>query len=170
MAFVGAGTHELHLAAFSGRRDASGSALKSARERSKQPHPGAGQLLALAANSTSPQRVHASWSLRRGVFRVCARFALPRAEVPPCLPTTHCSSPLAASLSGQGHLKATAGQTVTSLPCREAPSVGGLVLMASFAQPPVPRGWQVPLGREVLWDKRTWDTLLGSCEVQVAHE
>ena len=45
----------LHLAAFSGKCEASSLALKSPRDRSKWPHPRAGQLPALAANSTSVQ-------------------------------------------------------------------------------------------------------------------
>lgn len=75
---------------------------------------------------------------------------LPRAEVPPCLPATNCSSPLAASRSGQGHLKIVAGQTITSLPCRELPSLGALVPMASLLSPPSHRAGATGHGGSVV--------------------
>lgn len=101
-----------------------------------------------------------AWSLQPLVH---VRLGLPREEPPPCLPTTGSSSPLAACLHGQGHLKATAGQNVTSLPCCELPSLGALVPMAGSAQPSIPNGCPALLGREVLRCRGTWDALLAGC-------
>lgn len=155
----------LRLAAFSGKCDASSSAPKSPDPNGHIPCQGSCPLWLQTARPFSrtfsariwPPR----WSPKPGVFRLWS--VQPRAGAPLCLPTTSSSSPLAACLDGQGHLKATAGQTVTSLPCHELASLGALVPMASSAQPSIPNGRQVLLGKEVLWCKGTWDMLLAGC-------
>lgn len=80
-----------------------------------------------------------AWGLQ-ALVHVCS--GLPRGEAPPCLPTTSSSSPLAAFLHGRGHLKATSGQSVTSLPPHELPSLGALVPTDGSAQLSIPSGCQ----------------------------